>query len=60
MGPLVSQEQWTTARRNYLVSYLSELNKATHAFYAIRFVICEILNFGNVVCIAQIKFLLFQ
>ncbi|XP_026466610.1 innexin inx2-like [Ctenocephalides felis] len=49
VGPLVSQEQWTTARRNYLVSYLSELNKATHAFYAIRFVICEILNFGNVV-----------
>uniref|UniRef100_A0A6M2DL53 Innexin n=1 Tax=Xenopsylla cheopis TaxID=163159 RepID=A0A6M2DL53_XENCH len=49
VGPLVIEEECTTDRKNYLLNYLSEKGNQTHTFYAIRFVICEILNFANVV-----------
>lgn len=41
------RDVWTEERKQRLVEYFTKTNLHSHNFYAIRFFVCEILNFLN-------------
>ncbi|KAL6442010.1 hypothetical protein ACFW04_002388 [Cataglyphis niger] len=41
------RDAWTEERKQRLVEYFTKTNLHSHNFYAIRFFVCEILNFLN-------------
>lgn len=48
---------WTEERKQQLVEYFTKTNLHSHNFYAMRFFVCELLNFLNSVSISPLKVL---
>lgn len=54
-GPLLSAA-WTKSKKEALINYIST-GKCLHNIYAGRYVLCEILNFANVVSLLSFVFI---